>query len=234
MKLAIMQPYVYPYIGYFHLIDSCNTFVFYDDVNFIKRGWINRNKILQNGEELLFTIPLRKASQNKMINEIELSIDDKWKKNFYRQIDFSYKKAPFFNEVLDLIQSLFEKDFLLISDLSIQSVVQVMEFLGLDFNYKISSEISPESQGMDKADRLIHIAHQLNCKTYINASGGKEIYTKDYFNKKDVDLFFIESQLRSYPQIKRETFMPHLSIIDILMNTPKDEVKKMFEEYKLI
>ena len=92
MRIAIMQPYTFPYLGYFQLINAVDTFVFYDDVNFIKRGWINRNNILVNGQGSLFTIPLLKASQNKQINEVEVVFDEKWKNQFFKSIEYNYKK----------------------------------------------------------------------------------------------------------------------------------------------
>jgi hypothetical protein len=98
MKLAIMQPYIFPYIGYFQLIKAVDKFVIYDDVNFINRGWINRNRILVNGKDSLFTIPLKEASQNKLINDIDVNWDDAWKSKWLKTLEQSYKKAPIFNK----------------------------------------------------------------------------------------------------------------------------------------
>src|SRR5690606_3799363 len=98
MKIAIMQPYLFPYLGYFQLINAVETFVFYDDVNFIKRGWINRNQILVDNKAALFTVPLKKASQNKLINEIDMAIDEKWLSQFFKTIEQNYKNAPYFDD----------------------------------------------------------------------------------------------------------------------------------------
>ena len=96
MKAAVMQPYLFPYIGYFQLINAVDTFVVYDDVNYIKKGWINRNSILVNEKPFLFTVDLKEVSQNKLINEITIDENSNWKKNILRTIELSYKKAPFF------------------------------------------------------------------------------------------------------------------------------------------
>src|SRR5690606_22549366 len=134
-KLAIMQPYIFPYIGYFQLIDAVDSFVFYDDVNFIKRGWINRNQILIDGEAVLFSIPLKKASQNKLINEIETFIDEKWVSQFYKTIEQNYKNAPFFNETFQILKKIFEMGHTQISALAIESVLQVSRYLQLNTQF---------------------------------------------------------------------------------------------------
>lgn len=108
MKLAIMQPYFLPYIGYFQLINAVDTFVLLDDVNYINKGWINRNQLLLNGKAHLFTLPLQKASQNKLINQLELSNETKWKDKLLKTIETAYKKAPQFHLVFPLISQILQ------------------------------------------------------------------------------------------------------------------------------
>src|SRR5882762_4707817 len=109
MKLAVMQPYFFPYIGYFQLVKAVDTFVFFNDVNFIKKGWINKNNLLQYNKALSFTIPLQKVSQNKRINEVEISGYDVWRKDFIKTIEFNYKKAPHFDAAITLIKEILFK-----------------------------------------------------------------------------------------------------------------------------
>ena len=109
--IAVMQPYFFPYIGYFQLINSVDKFIIYDDVNFINRGWVNRNNLLSNGNKLLVTVPLKKSSQNKLINEVEISYEVDWKGKFIKVFESLYKKSPYFNEVIELIGRIFENDF---------------------------------------------------------------------------------------------------------------------------
>ena len=110
MKVGIMQPYIFPYIGYFQLINAVDKFVIYDDVNFINKGWINRNRMLNNGKDSLFSIPLKEASQNKLINEIEINWDNAWKSKFLKTLEQCYKKAPFYQEALSIIEQTFNID----------------------------------------------------------------------------------------------------------------------------
>ena len=151
MSIAIMQPYIFPYLGYFQLINAVDDFVFYDDVHFIKRGWINRNQILVNGNEFLFSVPLIKASQNKLINEIEVKLDEKWLVQFYLTLEQNYVHAPYFKETFQLIKGVFSSEFITISDLAIASVKLVTEYLGLKTKFDISSISHPETFGMEKA-----------------------------------------------------------------------------------
>ena len=122
-----MQPYIFPYIGYFQLINAVDKFVFYDDVNFIKQGWINRNRILLNGAGHMFTIPLADASSFKKINEvcIHKKLFQSWKNKFYKTISLSYSKAPFFHQTYTLIESILDRDFDTVSGLAIYAVNKV-------------------------------------------------------------------------------------------------------------
>lgn len=231
-RIAIMQPYVFPYLGYFHLIEASNLFVFYDDVNYITRGWINRNRILLNGKDFLFTIPVSKASQNKLINENTLAINDIWLDKIKRTLSQAYRKAPFFQQVEPLIMSVLSENHRGISDLAICSVVKIYEYLGIPFNYTKSSDCSPETRGLDKADRLIEIVKKQGYKRYVNAPGGVNLYTKEYFEANGVELSFVKSMPIQYTQYSN-TFVPWLSIIDILMFNEQTAIKRFLKSYQL-
>ena len=231
--IAIMQPYVFPYLGYFHLIEASDLFVFYDDVNYIKGGWINRNRILLNGKDLLFTIPISKASQNKLINETTLAIDDSWRDKFNRTIVQAYQKAPHFPQVAPLITSVFAKSYCSVSDLAISSVISTYKYLGMPFNYTKSSVCSPETKGIDKADRLIEIAKCQGYKRYVNAPGGINLYTKEYFGANGVELGFVNSEPIQYEQFSN-VFVPSLSIIDVLMFNEPMAIKNFLRNYTVI
>lgn len=232
MKVAIMQPYVFPYIGYFQLIQAVDTFVFLDDVNYIKKGWINRNRILVNNAECMFTVPVKKASQNKLINEIEVVLDSNWVSQFYKTLEQNYSKAPNFNNTFSLIQSIFSSQFNTISDLAITSVKQICLSLDMENNFQISSENYSETKGQEKSERLINITKQCNCNHYINPEGGKTLYRKDYFELNGVALSFIENELLPYKQFN-DSFLGGLSIIDVLMFNTKENVIDLLTQYKL-
>jgi len=232
-SISIMQPYIFPYIGYFHLIESCETFVFYDDVNYIKRSWINRNRILLNEKDFLFIIPISKISQNKFINELKPIIDEKWKKTFFKNLEHAYRNAPYYKGVIEILEETFKTDYFDITDLCIKSIEVVYTYLEKEFQYIKSSNFSSETKGMKKADRLIAITKKAGYNTYINAIGGQSLYSKEYFKKNKINLSFIKSNSIQYKQYNNN-FIPNLSIIDILMFNDKDTVKHFFNNFELI
>lgn len=235
MKLSIMQPYVFPYIGFFHLIEATDKIVFYDDVTFIKSGWINRNRILINGKDYLFTIPLLKASSYKLINETELHpiLFFNWKNKFLKTIEQNYSKAPYYKEIKEIIYNVFNTKYSNISDLAINSIITVYEYLNKDIKWMKSSISFPETKDIKKADRLIQINKNLGYQNYINAIGGQELYNKEYFNSKGIKLSFVKSQKVKYKQFDND-FVPWLSIIDVLMFNSKNTVKEQFDAYNIV
>lgn len=233
MKVAIMQPYVFPYIGYFQLINAVDKFVFYDDVNFIKKGWINRNRILINGTDGLFTVPCKKVSQNKLIKDVEVDYTNKEYLNILPKIYLSYKKAKYFKEVFPICERILSTNFISVSELSIQSVKSVCNYLELDTEFFVSSESFSESRGLEKSNRLIDICMKLDSNWYINAEGGAIIYTKDHFLSRGIMLNFLKPKPIEYSQFGKD-FVPWLSIIDVLMFNGVKEVKVILDEFELI
>ena len=228
-----MQPYIFPYIGYFQLINEVDKFVFYDDVNYIKKGWINRNRILVNNEAKLFTAPVLKASQNRLINEIELGIEDKWFTQFYSTLEQNYKKAPNYESVLALIKTIFNQPHKTISDLATTSIIHISNHIGIATVFELSSLNYAKTKGMDKADRLIEITKINDAQNYINPSGGKELYQKEYFLERGVNLLFIENKIKPYPQFNTD-FVGGLSIIDVLMFNDKKQIQTLLTAYDLV
>lgn len=234
MRLAIMQPYIFPYLGYFQLIKAVDKFIIYDDVNFIKGGWINRNKILVNEKDCLFTVPLKDVSSFKKINETEINpnLYRGWKEKFFKTLNSAYNKAPYFSKAFPLIKSIFEKETNSISCLSTESIVRVSEYLNIKTTIVSTSSIYDNSV-LTGSRRVIDICKKEEAKTYINAIGGKELYSKENFSREQIQLFFIKPNAEKYLQFKNE-FVPWLSIIDIIMFNSTEEVNEMLSKYSLL
>jgi hypothetical protein len=235
MKLAIMQPYLFPYIGYFQLLAAVDKFVIYDDVNFIKGGWINRNNILINKKSNLFTVPLNKASSYTLINEtkINLKFYNIWKVKFLRSLEQSYKKAPHFTEVYNLIENVLEiKENDLISELAVNSIKEVSKYLQLGTEICETSEIY-NNKTKSGQERVLDICGIEKASQYINPIGGIELYSKNTFKEKGIMLNFIKSKPIIYAQFDND-FSPWLSIIDVLMFNSINEVNKMINQYELV
>ena len=227
-----MQPYIFPYIGYFQLINAVDKFVIYDDVNFINKGWINRNRILNNGKDSLFSIPLKEASQNKLINEIEVNWDSAWKSKFLKTLEQCYKKAPFYQETLLIIQETFSIDHEPISKVIEYNLRLICGYLDIKTEI-ISSSAIYENTHLKAQERILAICLQEKATQYINPIGGLELYDKDFFEAKNINLNFIKSKSIEYPQFKNE-FVPWLSIIDVLMFNSKEIVKDFLGNYELM
>lgn len=234
-KLAVMQPYIFPYLGYFQLIHAVDTFVFYDDVNFMKQGWINRNQIIVNEKVNFFTVPLKKASSFNLINETEIneSLFNKWNKKFLRKIEQNYSKAPFFKEYYPIVRKVMNSQVKTISELAILSVKETSQYLNLKTNFEISSYKFSKFQELDRTERLLNMCKALNADKYINALGGEELYTKQDFKKEGIDLFFLKAELAPYTQFNNN-FIKGLSVIDVLMFNDVKRGKELLNFYQLV
>jgi WbqC-like protein family len=232
MKLAVMQPYVFPYIGYFQLIAAVDVFVFYNDVNYIKKGWINRNRILLNGKDFLFTIPCADASQNKLICDTKISFEIKERNKLLATIQQAYTKAPFFKEVYSIVENVLTTDYEFIDEMAIVSVKETCKYLNVATKFKESNNRYNNSE-LAQADRLIDICLQEKADQYINAQGGTDLYDRKYFLSHTINLQFIKPGTIAYKQFDDE-FVPSLSIIDVLMFNEKEVVKQMLRSFELV
>jgi hypothetical protein len=214
MKIAVMQPYFAPYLGYFQLINEVDTFIFYDDVNYIKSGWVNRNYLNINGENKLFTIPLKGSSSFRKINEIEVDWDSREMTKLIKTFDQNIKKDSKSKKIIDtIIESKPKK----ISDMCIQSIELFSKELGIKTIFERSSLIDFDRQN-DKVMNLINICEKMGAKNYINPEGGQKLYNKKEFIENGVILNFI----KGYPSV---------SIINMIDDI---EINKKLNQYKII
>ncbi|MBU46862.1 MAG: hypothetical protein CMD28_05455 [Flavobacteriales bacterium] len=229
MNLTVMQPYLFAYIGYWQLINAVDIFVIYDDVNFIKRGHINRNTFLQNQKPQLFTLELVGASQNKKINEIDVGNNSK---KLLKTIRQNYSKAPFFTDVFPVLEEILNNGQKELSKFLGSSLVKISKYLNIETKFLYSSDIKND-KALKAQDRLIEISKTLNATSYINSIGGIELYDKSVFSQNDINLSFLKTYEISYKQFNNE-FVPNLSIVDILMFSSKDNIKNMLNHFQLI
>ena len=230
MRIGIMQPYFLPYIGYFQLIHAVDKFIIYDNIQFTKKGWINRNRILQEGNDEYITLPLKKDSDY-------LNIDDRWLANSYeadinkllRKIGNAYKQAPYYNEVFPILRLILTyKDHNLFKFV-LNSILTICEYLDINNEIIISSTL-PINHQLKAQDKVIAICNALNASHYINLSGGMELYSKKVFKQQHLDLNFIKMGSVTYPQFKKK-FVPNLSIIDAMMFSSKLEIKNYVQSH---
>jgi hypothetical protein len=230
MKLGIMQPYFLPYIGYFQLINVVDKYVIYDDVQYIKGGWINRNNILLNGQDFRFNLIILSASPNKLINEIFVAENQF---NLLKTIESAYKKAPFFSTVFPLAENIINYENKNSAKYIGNSIVKIATYLNIKTEFIYSSEIKEKNCLLKNQDKVINICSVLNATEYINAIGGQALYDKANFEKNHIKLSFIKTKLIEYKQFNNQ-FIPNLSILDVLMFNSVEEINIMLDKYELI
>ena len=232
MKIGIMQPYFFPYIGYFQLIKSVDVFVIYDNIKYTKKGWINRNRMLQNGKDVMFSLPLKNDSDSLDVCERKLSTDFNRDK-LLNQIKGAYRRAPYFDQTLSLVECVMRyKDNNLFHFLH-NSIVAACKYLDIDTEIKLSSEISID-HSLKNQDKVLALCEALGGSIYINAIGGMELYSKETFLDKGIELKFIKSKPFEYVQLGAD-FVPWLSIIDVMMFNSLDTIRECLScNYDLI
>ncbi len=229
MTLGIMQPYFFPYIGYWQLINLVDTFVIYDDVNFIKQGYINKNSILAHSKAQTITLELIGASSNKHINEIDVGRNIK---KMLKTIKQNYIKAPYFNTIYPVLEEILNYEEKNLGRYLGHSLIEIAKYLQIDTHFIYSSNIEKDND-LKAEDKVLEICNILDADRYINAIGGQELYSKTNFDNRDIELSFLKPEIKEYQQLK-DGFIPHLSIIDVMMFNSKDEIKIMLEKHELI
>ena len=234
MTIAIMQPYFLPYIGYFQLMNAAEEFIVYDNIEFSKKGWINRNRILVNGKDSFITLPLKKDSDYLHIKDRYLA--DTWKDDRIKmknRIIESYRKAPFFDGAYPVIEKCIFFDDMNLFNFIFHSVKTIKEHLALPAELHISSSINIDHE-LKAHKKIIEICKARTAAKYVNPIGGVNLYNKDEFKAEGIDLGFLKSNDIIYKQFNNE-FIPWLSVIDLMMFNSKDKIKDyLISNYTII
>lgn len=233
MKIGIMQPYLFPYIGYFQLISACDKFVVHDDVQYIQQGWINRNYIIVHNRNYFFVFSVKHDDYSKNINErFYTNAFDVEAKKLLRNIDQSYSKAPHFADVRALLADVLGTPERNVSKLNTLSISKTCQYLGINTERLVSSEMEFE-KSLAAEKRVIAINKKLGSTHYINPIGGLELYSKERFQESGIELSFLKPRLSPYQQSTAE-FIPGLSIIDVMMNCSAESISEMLRDYELV
>jgi len=232
-KIAIMQPYFFPYIGYFQLINSVDEFVIYDNIEFTKKGWINRNRILINGIDTYISLPLKKDSDYLHVKDRFLA--DTWdceRKKMLNRINASYQKALFFRETYEVLEKIIMYEDRNLFNFIFHSVQTLVDYFGMDTKLTVSSSILIDHQ-LKSEDKVIAICKEQKAEVYINPIGGVSLYDKVRFRSHNIELQFQKSNSIEYKQFINE-FIPWLSIIDVMMFNDKYLIMKMLDNQTLL
>jgi hypothetical protein len=232
MKLAIMQPYFLPYPGYFQLIAAVDVFVVYDNIKYVKSGWINRNRLCRNGEAATFSLPLKHASDSLDVRERELAAAFDPEK-LLNQFRGAYGQAPQFARVFAWLEQIVrhgERNLFRYLDHSIRAAC---DLLAVGTEIRTSSDIAIDHT-LKKQDKVLALCRAAGARTYVNAIGGTDLYDKEEFRRQGVELQFLRSKPFEYPQLE-PAFVPSLSIVDALMFNSLETVRaRVADHYELI
>ena len=254
MKLAVFQPYFFPYLAYFQLISAVDKFILYDCLNYIRQGWVNRNRLLLvNGQPVYFVVPIKAQSSYSKICDILIDNQTNWRRKTCKQIEMNYRRSPFFEEVYPFVEKALTGKEDRLTDLNGATIRAVCAFLEIpteivtsDSEYEAleielgKSESDAKTfylrqQQLDdiKTIRVLEICRKEGAETYINASGGRNLYDKQVFARSGINLLFVRSLPYTYRQRSKE-FFPDLSILDVLMNCGKMGTRQLLRNYELI
>ena len=232
-RVSIMQPYFLPYIGYFQLIKSVDEFILYDNIQYTKKGWINRNRILVNGSDRLITLPVKKDSD--YLNVVDREISDTWntdKKSLLNLIKSSYSKAPYFRETYELLEECLAVEHTNLFEFIHQTLLKINRYVEIETPITISSSISID-HSLKSEEKVLSLCKAVGATMYINAIGGQHLYSKDRFAAHKIQLQFIKSDTIQYSQFSNN-FVPWLSIVDVLMFNSKQDIIRYLNSYTLI
>lgn len=232
MKVAIYQPYFFPYLGYWQLFNAVDKFVILDDVNYIKRGFINSNSIIINEAIHKFTISVSKPSQNKLISETKLYFPQDERDDFLKMVAMAYKKSESFDLFYPILEEIIRYDESDITLFMLHSFEKVKQYIGIDTEILISSQLN-KNNNLKGEQRIIEICKCVGADCYINAIGGTDLYKYEDFAEEGMELRFLKTLPYEYKQQSKE-FISGLSFIDVLMNNDKSRAKELLGRYELI
>jgi hypothetical protein len=235
MKLAVMQPYFLPYLGYFQLIHSAEHFMFFDDVQYIKKSWMSRNRLLNIPKnEPFYTRPeLIRPKYKAWLPTVRLEPNEKWKKTLIAQLKGYKNKASFYDETLQLIEKILDDKYKYLANLNIKSIIKIAYWLGINIKFDRYSDYDFWfDEKPEKGDWGREVAISIEASHYINAPGGESFILPEKFEANGIKLGFLQPKLMTYDQ-KTSEFIPNLSIIDVLMFNGKEKTAKMLKNYKI-
>ena len=234
MKIGIMHPYFFPYLGYWQLMNAVDRYVIYDDVNYIKGGRVNRNTILTNGEAHNINLPLIGASPNKHINEVQVNNNPLLQQKLIKTLEMCYKKAPYYNDIISLLSEIMSQETDNLAEYLIFQIKKIADYLKMSTEFIISSKMDKDSS-LKAHDKVIHICKLLGASEYYNSITGVPLYEphRDMFEAAGIELCFPKMREVSYKQYKND-FVPNLSIIDVMMFNSREECIRLLSEFDFV
>jgi hypothetical protein len=216
MKAAILQPAYLPWIGFFGLIDLVSIFVIYDDVQFTKQSWQQRNRIKTASGWIWLTVPVfQKFGQ--LITQVLINNDLKWAEKHWKSISYNYSRSAHFKDHSSILKDLYEQRWDRLLDLNIALITLICDFLDIRAEFVTSSELKAPGE---KTDRLVSMLDQLGADEYISGPRAKSYLELEKFKESGITVCWYEFTHPMYSQLFGK-FIPYLSTIDLMFNAGK-------------
>ena len=230
-KLGIMQPYFLPHVGYFSLIKHTDEWVVFDTPQFIRHGWIERNRILKPGEGWQYIkVPLEKHRRETPINQVRIRVNEPWRELILAQIGHYKKIAPYYEGVIAFLREALAYETDMISAMNVHLLKKVCSHLGIPFRSRVFSECNLELPPVKAPDEwALNISLALGAEEYVNAPGGDSFFDRKKYDQHNLHLTFLAANMRRYDQ-KRAVFESQLSILDVMMFNSKSEILEMLDD----
>lgn len=230
-----MQPYFFPYLGYFSLLNQSDEIILFDTPQFMRKGWIERNRIGKlTGGSVYIKVPLVKSDLNTPIMDMRIDSKSDWRNKILSQLDIYKKKAPFYKQVRSLVERAIEPEFSSIVKLNENALKLACSYLNIDTKISVFSELDLKIETPKAADEwALNICEAMDVNQYVNASGGQSFFDVTKYNDKGVSIFFVDQPLYKYEQLCGE-FEAGLSIIDVMMFNSPDDIKIMLAKGSLV
>lgn len=233
-KIGIMQPYFMPYIGYFQLMNMVDEFVIYDNIEYSRGGWIQRNRMLQNGTDAYFTLPVKRDSDYLDVDQRYLADNfNNESKRLLRRVEANYQKAPYFKDFFPVFQDIIHHEEQNLFAYILNSILKTKEYLRIKTPIRIFSELDEEIHKLRAEQKVIKACKSIGATHYVNSIGGIELYNSENFKKENIELFFFKSKQIKYKQFNNG-FVSFLSILDICMFNDVEQINKFLDEYEII
>lgn len=231
---AIMQPYFFPYVGYFSLIKNSDHWIVFDEISFMRKSWGSRNRMLQSSDETQWIhAPTIKQPRGTNYSDIMIRNDEDWKTKILSQLHFYRSKAPYYGEVTKLLNDIFGPEFERLSEFNVYAMFKVCEYLGIEFNHTMYSDLDLGIESVDySGEWALRIMEKIGESKYTNMMSGHFLFHEKDWKDSNIELNFLDNEINEYKQ--HGEFVSNLSILDVMMWNSIESTNRIVDDYNIL
>ena len=231
MKLGIMQPYFFPYLGHFDLINLVDEWIVFDTPQYMRHHWVNRNRVLHpNAGWQYITVPLRKHPQDTPINQVQIAMENDWRNRILRQLEHYRREAPYYKQVAGFLEECFSEASPNLSETNILTLRKTCQRLGISTPFHVFSQmdlaLTEDVEG--PGDWALNISRVVGASEYVNPPGGAALFNESKFTADNIKLTIQAFMNMIYPCGPYQ-FEPGLSVLDVMMWNSPEQIKQYLD-----